>query len=147
WSGKKWVIWVKEWVYEKMVRVKLEKQNVVMYGDGIGEMVGGGETLTHGRRYSSLKRSFDFDMEVGRNAGDEVVTVEGMRRGGGGSRASSSSSRKQSRERDLRHSNVQDKETQRNVKYHPRNIIGHGRVGGIGRSAYSLPNNPTCASS
>ncbi|GJT63915.1 putative receptor-like protein kinase-like protein [Tanacetum coccineum] len=65
-----------------------------------GVKVGGGETPTRGRRYSGSKRSFDFDMEVGRNDGDEVVAVEGGRRAGGGSRGSSPSSRRRSRERD-----------------------------------------------
>nr|GEW57517.1 hypothetical protein [Tanacetum cinerariifolium] len=65
-----------------------------------GAKVGGGETPTRGRRYSGSKRSFDFDMEVGRNDGDEVVAVEGGRRAGGGSRGSSPSSRRRSRERD-----------------------------------------------
>ncbi|PWA76439.1 pectinesterase inhibitor domain, Pectin lyase fold/virulence factor [Artemisia annua] len=39
WSEKKWVIWVKEGVYEETVRVGLEKRNVVVYGDGIGKTV------------------------------------------------------------------------------------------------------------
>nr|XP_043632067.1 probable pectinesterase/pectinesterase inhibitor 51 [Erigeron canadensis] len=39
WSEKRFVIWVKEGVYEETVRVGLEKQNVVVYGDGIGKTV------------------------------------------------------------------------------------------------------------
>ncbi|CAM8912422.1 unnamed protein product [Rhodiola kirilowii] len=36
---KKFVIWIKEGVYEEIVRVGLEKKNVVFFGDGVGKTV------------------------------------------------------------------------------------------------------------
>ncbi|KAJ9541363.1 hypothetical protein OSB04_027869 [Centaurea solstitialis] len=38
-GGRRFVIWVKEGVYEERVRVGLEKQNVVVLGDGMGKTV------------------------------------------------------------------------------------------------------------
>ncbi|XP_075514653.1 putative pectinesterase/pectinesterase inhibitor 51 [Primulina tabacum] len=37
--GKRFVIWIKEGVYEETVRVPLEKKNVVFIGDGMGKTV------------------------------------------------------------------------------------------------------------
>ncbi|KAG6391882.1 hypothetical protein SASPL_149646 [Salvia splendens] len=64
--GARFVIWIKEGVYEETVRVPLEKRNVVFMGDGMGKTVISG-SLNVGKQgistYNSATVGFELNMK------------------------------------------------------------------------------------